>query len=463
MLGLLVLFFGAPFSVSGFVQYRIPGLPTSVIVLVTSAVLLIFHMMVVQRIRIDATAAMIVGGLFVPMFASFLILPINLISTDLDYGSYFGSKLWSRMINLSLFTLVFIAGYSTILVATSRQRRLLLHAYLSALGLFVFFGMWQWFSFYLGVPFPDFGSRTHIHSVSSDIRDLFPGRITSLATEPSFLAPLMTDALIVGAAVYGAGRRYFFTAMLPTLWVLLFSFSGGGYFNLLLLIGFGLLVAGWDAIGTQPRLRLIAAAGMAIIAALALHRQITQLMAPILGRMSAFFDLQSHDRLYMVVMPFSWFKDDGLLSALFGHGPGSFALLGEMYRLPDGDAIHITSNNLFSDVLYEQGVVGLLLSASVLITLVLIGLRRRKQSNLYLAGAFLAFNLIVTSIYRADFMAPRFWVVLLTICILYQMARTEAWVDPSRPLRSKYGTGDQLSGKLVGQATGPTSDGTLLR
>lgn len=148
-----------------------------------------------------------------------------------------------------------------------------------------------------------------------------------------------------------------------------------------------------------------------------------------------FVDLQAHDRLYMVVMPFVWFADDGLVSALFGHGPGSFALLGQLHTLPDGGPVHVTSNNLFSDVLYEQGAIGLLLVIALFVVLLVTGLRARSRSRECLLGAILTVHLATSSVYRADFMAPRFWVLLLSILTLYQIARYDGTQrDRSRPL-----------------------------
>ena len=125
-------------------------------------------------------------------------------------------------------------------------------------------------------------------------------------------------------------------------------------------------------------------------------------------------------------MPFTWFSDDGPIAAIFGHGPGAFALLGEMHRLPDGGPIHVTSNNIFTDLLYEQGIVGLILIVALFAILLVIGLRGRDHSQAYLAGAVLTVHLVTTSVFRADFMAPRFWVVLLCICTLYRIGHSEA-------------------------------------
>jgi hypothetical protein len=235
----------------------------------------------------------------------------------------------------------------------------------------------------------------------------------------------MIDAAILGAAIIGPTRRYVALVLLPAAWVLVFSFSGGGFFNLLVVGGFGLVLGLFDTV-VRARINrgVLAAGALAVGAIVVLHQPLRQLLVPIVGRMGVLFDLQTHDRLYMVVMPFFWFADDGFVSALFGHGPGSFTLLRQLHTLPDGGPIHVTSNNLFTDMLYEQGALGLLLVVALVVVSVITGLRGRAISREYLLGAVLTVHLATSSIYRADFMAPRFWVVLLSIFVLYHAGRS---------------------------------------
>lgn len=418
--GLLVLFFCAPFSVSAIVQYAVPGVPTSVMVIMGSAFLLALHLLRIGRVRVDATVLLVVVTLFLPMAASFVVVPLNAVGTGIDYADYATSDLWSRMVNVLVYGVILVGGCTVLLELPEARRTVILRAYLAALGIFIFFGLWQWANFYLGVPFPNVRSRTHLHSVSASIASLFPGRLTSLATEPSFLAPLMIDAAILGAAVMGPTRRYLLLVLLPAAWVLLFSFSGGGYLNLAVVGGFALAVGAFDMVARR-RLdrRVLAVLGAGAAAVLVLNQPLRQLFVPIVGRLGVLFDLEAHDRLYMVVMPFRWFLEDGVLAALFGHGPGSYALLRQMYRLPDGGPVHATSNNLFSDTLWEHGALGLAMVVALFLVLLVMGLRRRAESRAHMLGALLTVHLATSSIYRSDFMAPRFWVILLSIFVLY--------------------------------------------
>src|SRR5690606_1310535 len=63
-------------------------------------------------------------------------------------------------------------------------------------------------------------------------------------------------------------------------------------------------------------------------------------------------DASSSSRLSMLLGPFEWVKDSSLISFVFGHGLKSFAIVGTNYVLPSGEAVHVTSNNMYVDVFW---------------------------------------------------------------------------------------------------------------
>ena len=120
-------------------------------------------------------------------------------------------------------------------------------------------------------------------------------------------------------------------------------------------------------------------------------------------------------------MPFVWiFLEKGFFPYLFGMGTGSFKYLSNTKFFYDGRSVHGTSNNLFSDFVYECGYIGLIL-VIIMFFLLFKRLERnfKKNKNIYnKVNLILFFHLIVSSLYRADFLSSRFFLIISFIKIL---------------------------------------------
>jgi hypothetical protein len=149
---------------------------------------------------------------------------------------------------------------------------------------------------------------------------------------------------------------------------------------------------------------------------------LAKFFSPIWGRRDNLFDPTQSSRIYMYVMPFQWLFDHSFISGLFGYGPGSYEFLASTKIVPHTQmSLAISANNMFIDVLFEQGVIGLILVLAGLISIAVFLLRNGMKNMYYFIALVEYFHLMVTSLYRADYVTPRFWSVLLIIALLVKI------------------------------------------
>lgn len=144
---------------------------------------------------------------------------------------------------------------------------------------------------------------------------------------------------------------------------------------------------------------------------------------PVLGRLDGLFDVMHHSRLYMLVFPFIWLSDYSMINMLFGFGSGSYDFLARTKFLSHQGTLSGTSNNVFVDLLFEHGIIGSLLFTGVFLS-ILLYLWLKRNNHLYVGIAFLLWlHLGVTSMYRSDFASPRFWLIVIIVAGLIELAR----------------------------------------
>ncbi|WP_054708765.1 hypothetical protein [Bacillus sp. JCM 19041] len=116
----------------------------------------------------------------------------------------------------------------------------------------------------------------------------------------------------------------------------------------------------------------------------------------------------------------------------FGFGPGSYDFLARTKFLSHQGAVSGTSNNAFVDLLFEHGVIGGIVFISVFIG-VLIYLWRKRKGHLYNSVALLLWiHLGLTSMYRSDFASPRFWIIVLIVVGLTELAKRNMTLTDKR-------------------------------
>lgn len=285
-------------------------------------------------------------------------------------------------------------------------------------GIIILLASAAWHAFSIYTPFIDFPfeTRSHLHS-ANNVELTLGNRVTGFAREPSYFIPFVVDFI---ALTFLFVRNYTLKIVFIGLSsiLLLLALSPSGYI---------LIVGAFLGAYVFSRLKFIASikpstcmySFLFCIAISAIFFEVSN---------SDFFkyfylrvsnlELESSDRLYMNVMPFIWSSESSISSFLFGHGIKSYSIIGTEYFLPRGGPIHVTSNNLFVDIFWEAGIIGL----SVLLAFFLFVFLKIMNSNFERGQVFLSlfvlFDLFLSSFFRADFASLRFFIMVYILYLL---------------------------------------------
>lgn len=350
-----------------------------------------------------------------PLFLSYIIAHLSLlIIGDVNYENYVYTGMISRIINvvmLLLITLVCFQIYKKNGISPSN----VIVAYLS--GIFVFlvlFGILQILNIVLGIPIPDIGTRTHVHSMSSDAILSNVGfqlsRVTSLANEPSYLAPFLIDALILSLFI---NKKIISLVLLV---VCVFTLSLGCYANIFLLLCYYVYLN----IKSFNVKHLLLFVLIGVVAFFLLYDFMTPFINVVLNRSELSFDagvLLQSSRIYVIWTALISLFSGSFFNILFGFGPGSFEYLSSTSGyLPSGDLFYVTSNNLFVDILYEGGVVSLILIVCYFVALYKMTNKFPPTKDTILCK-LLIMHLMISSMYRADFVSIRFFALVFIFSV----------------------------------------------
>ncbi|MGN7312590.1 O-antigen ligase family protein [Alkalicoccobacillus gibsonii] len=426
---LLILAFFAPFAVVS--QYQ-KALPIATSVLTSFIVLCLLILVWFSQWNpsknvpneLKEPKSWVIWALLVPavMAVGAATYNLNYILSQ-EFVQYYQQSMPRRIINGGIYIGLMVMFLLLVSRMTKSDLNLIGKAYLSGIGILVFFGIWQFLHLSIGYPMPDLQTRSAVHSVQSEVLVNF--RLTSLTEEPSFLVPFLMDGLIIGFMLYKRKRSYVWQWLLPVMFVLFFSFSISGYANLLIVGLFAL----WIVITSRkiPWKKVMAITGASLIPIGLLiwwkWVLVLELLMPIIGRFDVLFDVTNHSRLYMLVYPFVWMFDYSWVNALFGFGPGSYEFLAETKFLAYGSKLSATSNNVFVDLLFEHGLIG---GGAFLLAFILFFVhlyKRRNQDVYYQYAVVLWFHLGITSLYRSDFVSPRFWVIVMITILCAELGK----------------------------------------
>jgi O-Antigen ligase len=345
------------------------------------------------------------------------------VINSVEYMSYIKTSLPSRLVYYFTYVVFLFTGYYVFRDVESKQLKKVLKIYPFSLMLLVLIGIWQLAHFLFGIPFVNISTRSYIHSVSETV--FFNFRLTSFLDEPSYLGPLLIDLMILGILIFKEKWKYVLYILIPSLIVLMFSFSVSAYINFAVMGSVAALL--YIRKTKVPFSRVILGVGISfatlVLLLFVFNEAFVDFFSPILARGGSLFDVETSSRMYMYVMPFFWLFDHSFVSSLFGYGPGSFDFLAQTKILPSMGSVSTSSNNMFIDILFESGIVGLILIVTS-VTIVGLNLFKHYRLNIFCFIAFVEFiHLILTSLYRADYATPRFWTLLLIIFLLNMIGR----------------------------------------
>ena len=354
--------------------------------------------------------------LLVPMSASFVLIPLNVVTPDSFTSDPSISlresttRIINILLNFSIFSLIVIHGVDK--YGKSYGRAILIIYYL-ALILLMVGGVWQIASKLFGIPFPEMDLRTNFHGVDSEVKENYGFRITSFLAEPSYFAPYIIDFILIGLILL---KSWFVRAVvtLVSALILASTFSMSGILNISIL-GLVLAVAYIHKKRITYLSDLYPALGLTILLTtlgILLWQHIDYLM-PYYERFNAFVVTGDDKRFYIIGRAY-----DTLINALphvvmFGYGPGSFTFFKYL-----ADPMEGTSNNLYVDIMLEYGFFGLLMILVMFSYLIFKAYRMVGKQFENIFGFLFIVHLAVTSMYRADYASPRFWIVLIIIYAL---------------------------------------------
>lgn len=361
-----------------------------------------------------------------PSIISMFSLGYLFISPDLRFIDfiYTNNFFWiGRLVNVFLMGLFFILATS--FFAGHEKGAAYYQQFLKCYmwgGLFLLgTALWQIIAHYTGVVGFPFETRSHVHSAHG-IELGTSLRVTGLAAEPSYLAPYMTDLIAITFMLYGWQKKSIMIASVAIL-VIGFSLSPTGYFIFLGAIGLAGISLFLKYRGRfSIYIWLLLTIFIPILGVMSIYLLDSRAFEYILTRLVTFTP-ESSSRAYMNFMVPTWLGEGESLRAFFGYGMKSYALLGEYYNLPNGIPVHITSNNLFVDTLWEAGMIGLFfisaLFAYIYISIYKLTIGRGISFLLF----YYFFDFLLSSLMRADFSSPRFFIFFIISFWLIKMNR----------------------------------------
>lgn len=394
--------------------------------LVTSVLFFIYYRFTKKQSRVEFQIDRFVF-LFIFTFIVSIVLAIlsSLFTTSVIFSVEYINTVKQSILTRVIYYLTFVGttyyAYKTLTKLEGKRILKIINVYPISILILTIVGIWQLGYFLLDIPFLDIDTRSYLHSVTGST--MFDFRLTSFADEPSYLGPILIDMLILGFLVFKRKWLYVPVFVIPAMIVLMFSFSVSAYLNLVFIVGFLLLVFLFHPKVPKKYLwYLLIAVVVAIVAVLLLKPDlVAKFFSPIIGRLDGLFNPEKSTRMYMYVMPLVWLFDHSWVSALFGYGPGSFDFLAATKITPKGANLSLSSNNMYIDLLFEHGIIGFGIILVVLV-MIFIHLLKRCQKNTFYLIALLEFvHLMVTSLYRADFVTPRFWMMMLIVFLLMRI------------------------------------------
>ncbi|WP_144560332.1 O-antigen ligase family protein [Shouchella miscanthi] len=425
----------APVAVTSIVQHLIP-IPGSVLLTFLALALFLVALFTerqpVSITELNRIGLLVCGAIAIPAIASLTGVAFALVSIQsVEYTAYVNHSLLNRLINLSLYIVLTFVVLIFIRRDVQQTNTSLLKGYTIGTFLLALGGIWQFLHFTIGYPMPLFDTRAYVHSVNQDV--LFNFRITSFTDEPSFLVPFLLDGLIIGTLIMTRKTYALFASL--TILVLLLTFSISGYVNVVV-IGLVAMLLLFTRNMIPKKMILTIIGGLFLLITtlfLLLPQAFIALFMPILGRVDGLFDVMHHSRLYMLVFPFVWLFDYSFMNTLFGFGPGSYDFLARTKFLSHQGAVSGTSNNVFVDLLFEHGLLGGLLFTMSFIAISFYLWKKRNIHLYYSIALILWIHLGVTSLYRADFASPRFWLIIMIVVGLLELARQKRYLPNHVP------------------------------
>lgn len=278
----------------------------------------------------------------------------------------------------------------------------------------LFFGIWEITNIFFKVPYPDFGTRNAIHSMDrANLLSFMKIRTTSIAREPAFLMPYLIDAIIILFYVY---KKYL--SIILFVIILFFSLSLSGYINLFLIFTIIMLFSKITKTNIIIKIFIFLCGIYSIFLLRTVFISVFQRLN--LNQLILSMRVQN----IILALKYMFF-DTSLFNTLFGLGPKGMEYMRRFVFFTSGwlqgESIGATTLVIFFDFFIEYGIIGLLMVVLLFYYLYKLAKKTYKSTGNRLSQV-LCLNLVISSLYTADFASPRFTGIIILILCLYKDA-----------------------------------------
>lgn len=337
-------------------------------------------------------------------FFGFLIVYIY----DKSIYSFKEVDMYGRFLNITLYSILswFIVSLSIYNKYIFSPKKI---ASFYAFGCFLLIltGYWQALSLYWGgVSFP-FETRSHAHSVVGADYEI-EGRLTGIASEPSFFVPFVLDFMILSLIIFKKNILKFLFFCIAAL-VLILSFSPSGYVSAIASLTLAVLFIA----NFKSKKYIYLLSSMLMLLTIFLFTVVDKLrnINYVLERL---YNISEDTRFLTIYEALNVFFSSNVLVILFGYGVTNF----KFASMHTSYSQFETSNNIFVDVLVELGLVGLFFIFFMFFKLYCL-IRKSAISVMQRFVCYaLFFDLLVTGMVRADYASSRFFIIIALIFLL---------------------------------------------
>lgn len=388
------------------IPFTVSFLPILIIYALALSVLLLHTPNFIYNTRVNKKLFYFLLFLIMPsMLGIISLFPSSIINSHgLDYSQL---NIFGRIFNILFFPCIIIIIDR--MVSKHGLYNLVFWVWFGGL-IFVGFGIWHAASIYGFIGSFPFETRSHVHSAGT-ISINVDERLTGVAREPSFFGPFVVDFTILTLLIVYSRVKRLGLLVISVLLIVL-SLSPSGFMVLVgtFLGGFLVLSLRHFLSTKKISLQYIIYIGIVTVLLVALLKIISNLYIfdYIFYRFSF---INESGRFFMSVMPFKWSWESNVYSFLFGHGIKTYSIIGTQFMIPSGGPVHPTSNNIFADIFWESGLVGL----SILIIFYFycffkILTSKVSSFQIFIAGAIL-FDMFFSGFVRSDFASMRVFIM----------------------------------------------------
>ncbi|WBM60749.1 O-antigen ligase family protein [Providencia sp. PROV188] len=351
-----------------------------------------------------------ISATFILSYFSFIILSIFSLCTSVTEitSTFYLTTFFSRLATASLCLVILIEISSWINTQHGDNISTYLKLCFFSTLVFLLFSLYQMIAFEYNLPFIE--TRSNVYGASYETKKELGFRLTSIAREPNFYAPLLIESILLSLAL--TRKKFLFLFIPVTLFLIHKTHSTGAYLHLFLILTAFILINRKSTI-TIPFLILISLV-MVFLLSYDLNNSffIEKLKDEISGN-------SSRSYIYLTILS-EFFKSD-TLHLLFGYGINTLQLFNELSQQKSHLDFSV-SNNFYIDILWDSGIVGFILFVSYLI-FIFIKLKKISKKNRHGLLAFLFFiNIIITSLYRSEYTTTHFVWTSIIMLALYKLS-----------------------------------------